>query len=50
MPTSIIVSGTQEFVFTKFTGMPQTTGTLTLTSSNNEARNITINAKRMVSY
>jgi prepilin-type N-terminal cleavage/methylation domain-containing protein len=39
-----------EVVFTKFTGMPQATGVLTLTSSNNETRNITLNAKGMASY
>ena len=50
MPSSIIVSGTQEYVFTKFTGLPQTTGALTLTSMNNETRTITINANGMVSY
>ena len=50
MPTSIILSGIQEFVFTKFTGLPQTTGALTLTSANNETRTITINANGMVSY
>ena len=50
MPSNIIVSGTQEFVFTKFTGLPQTTGTLTLTSVNNEARSIVVNSKGMVGY
>ena len=50
MPSSIIVSGTQEFVFAKFTGLPQTTGTLTLTSVNSEARSITVNGKGMAGY
>ena len=50
VPTSITLSGTQEYVFTKFTGVPETTGSLTLTSANNETRTITINAKGMVSY
>ncbi|OGI26088.1 MAG: hypothetical protein A3J76_04010 [Candidatus Moranbacteria bacterium RBG_13_45_13] len=49
-PTSITPSGVSEIVFTKFTGLPQTTGTITLTSNANETRNITINAKGMVSY
>ncbi|EKD76164.1 MAG: hypothetical protein ACD_43C00207G0002 [uncultured bacterium] len=47
---SITLAGTQEYVFAKFTGLPQTTGTLTLTSVNNETRTITINAKGMVNY
>jgi len=50
LPTSITLSGTQEYVFTKFTGLPQTTDSLTLTSANNETRTITINAKGMVGY
>lgn len=50
VPTSITPSGISEIVFTKFTGLPQTTGTITLTSNTNETRNITINAKGMVSY
>ena len=50
IPASVTLSGTQEYVFTKFTGLPQTTGSLTLTSANNETRTITINAKGMVSY
>jgi len=50
VPTSITPSGTLEIVFAKFTGLPQTTGTITLTSNTNETRAITINAKGMVSY
>lgn len=50
VPTSITPSGISEIVFTKFTGLPQTTGTITLTSNTNETRNITINAKGTVSY
>lgn len=50
MPTNIAVSGTQEYVFTKFTGLPQTTGALTLTSVNNELRNIVINSKGKIDY
>jgi len=47
---SIVLSGISEIVFSKFTGLPQTTGTIILTSINNENRNITINAKGMVNY
>jgi len=50
VPTSITASGISEIVFAKFTGLPQTTGTITLTSNTNETRTITINAKGMVSY
>jgi len=45
-----VPSGITEVVFTKFTGLPQTAGTITLTSSTNEMRNIVINQKGMVSY
>ncbi|HAZ17127.1 MAG: hypothetical protein UV70_C0005G0016 [Parcubacteria group bacterium GW2011_GWA2_43_13] len=50
VPTSISPSGMSEVIFTKLTGLPQTTGTFTLTSNANETRTITINAKGMVSY
>ena len=50
VPTSITPSGISEVVFAKFTGLPQTTGTITLTSNTNETRNVTINQKGMVSY
>lgn len=43
-------SGLSEIAFTKFDATPSTTGTITLTASNNETRTITINAKGMVSY
>lgn len=45
IPTTISPSGMSEVVFTKFTGAPSVTGTLTLTSSTTETRTITINAK-----
>jgi prepilin-type N-terminal cleavage/methylation domain-containing protein len=50
MPKSITASGTTEFIFAKFTGLPSSSSTLLLTSSNNETRTITINAKGMVNY
>jgi len=50
IPASITISGTQEYVFSKFTGEPQTTGTTILTSNSNEVRNIVVNSKGMVSY
>lgn len=50
VPTNIIPSGVSEIVYAKFTGLPQSTGTITFTSSTNEVRNITINSKGTVSY
>lgn len=50
IPSSIRISGTPEIVFNKFTGIPQNTGSLTLTSVNNETETVTINAKGMVNY
>ena len=50
MPTSIAPSGLGGVVFDKFTGLPQTTGTITLTSNTNETRTITINSKGTVAY
>lgn len=49
-PASIVPSGVSEIVFTKFSGMPQSSGTIILISSNNETRNIVINQKGMVNY
>lgn len=48
--TSIIITGLQTVTFAKKTGMPETVGTTTLTSTTNEIRNITINEKGMVDY
>lgn len=47
---SIAITGVVDVTFSKFTGLPQTTGTTTLTSTANEIRNVTINAKGMVNY
>jgi len=49
MPTSISVSGTNEIVFTKLTGFPQTTGTINL-STESDARSVPINEKGAVNY
>lgn len=43
-------SGISEVVFSKLLGNPSTTGTLTLTSSNNEIQNITLNSKGFLDY
>lgn len=50
LPTSITPTGATEIVFAKFTGLPNVTGTITLTTYTNETRTITINAKGMLSY
>jgi type II secretory pathway pseudopilin PulG len=49
LPATISVSGLSNIPFTKFTGLPGTTGTITLTSTN-DTRTITINTKGMVNY
>lgn len=46
---SISPSGFVEVVFAKFTGLPQTTGTLTLTGPN-DTRTLTLNAQGTVIY
>lgn len=50
IPASITPSGIVEVVFTKFTGLPQTTGSVTLTSNTNETRVITINTRGTINY
>ena len=50
LPSSIVSSGIAEVVFSKLYGLPQSIGTVTLTSTANETRNITINQKGMVDY
>ena len=48
--SNITVSGLSNVQFTKLTGAPNTTGTVTLTGANNETRTVTINAEGMVNY
>jgi len=48
--SSIVPSGLAEIVFSKYAGLPQSIGTITLTSAANEQRVITINSKGMVGY
>ena len=50
MPTTITPSGLGEVVFSKFSGDPQQTGTITLTTSTSEVQTLTINAKGVVDY
>lgn len=46
----INISGLQEIVFNKFTGEPQSTGTITFSINTNVNKTITINSKGMLSY
>lgn len=50
VPGSITSSGLLEVVFSKFSGLPQSTGLITLTTVTNETKTITINAKGAVLY
>lgn len=50
LPGSVTPSGLGEIQFTKFTAIPNTTGTITLTSNTSDTRTVTINAKGMVTY
>ena len=50
LPGTITASGLTDIVFAKMTGLPSAVGTLTLTSTINEVRLITFNAKGTVSY
>lgn len=51
IPLSLIPSNITEIVFAKFTGLPLSSGTMTLTSETiNEVKNITINSKGMADY
>lgn len=50
LPASLTPSGLSEVVFSKMTGLPQQTGTLTLSTTTNEAKTITINSMGMIDY
>ncbi len=47
---NVTPTGISEVVFSKLLGTPNTTGILTLTSSNNEIQNITIGPKGQLDY
>lgn len=48
--SSIIPSGISDIAFSKLIGEPQTTGSIILTTSNNDIKTITINAKGIIEY
>lgn len=50
IPPSVTPSGLGEVQFAKMTAAPNTTGTITLTSSTNDTRTVTVNAKGVVTY
>lgn len=50
LPSSMTISGTSEITFAKLTGMPSQTSTITLESSTNDTRTVTVNAEGMVDY
>lgn len=47
---SVTPTGITELVFSKLLGTPNTTGTLTLTNTNNEVQSITIGSKGQLDY
>lgn len=49
LPTSINPSGTTEIVYAKFTGLPQTTGSI-IFSTANDTKTISVNEKGTVNY
>ena len=50
LPNSVSQTGLTEITFSKMNATPSTTGTLTLTSTTNTTKQVTINAKGMVNY
>ena len=50
IPESVIPSGVSEIQFAKLSAAPNITGSITLTSSTNDVRTVTINAKGSVDY
>jgi len=50
LPASVTPSGLAEVQFAKFSAAPNTTGTITFTSTTNTVRTVAVNAKGMVDY
>lgn len=50
IPGSIAPSGLSEIQFAKLSAAPNTTGTITFTSTTNDVRTVTINAEGVVTY
>jgi len=50
IPGSVTPSGLNDIQFAKLSGLPNITGTIILTSTTNDTRTVTLNAKGVVSY
>lgn len=50
LPGTVTASGLSNVQFAKLSGLPNTTGTVTLTSNASETKTVTINAQGMVNY
>jgi len=50
LPGNILTDGNVEIIFNKFSGEPNVSGTINLTSNTDESITITINSKGMVGY
>lgn len=50
VPASVTMSGLAEVQFAKLSAAPSTTGTVTLISTTNDTRTLTLNAKGVVDY
>jgi prepilin-type N-terminal cleavage/methylation domain-containing protein len=50
MPERIELSGLTDMVFLRFTGLPETPGTLTLTLGTIDEADVVVNAKGMIAY
>lgn len=50
MPNTVSIAGLSEVQFAKMLATPSTTGSVTFTSTTNDTRTLTLNAKGMVDY
>lgn len=50
LPSSITVSGTNEYVFSEFSGLPQNIGSTSLVSNNGDTASISLNSKGVVEH
>ena len=50
LSNNVVINGLSEVIFEKFSGSPQSIGSITLTAPNNLSRIITVNEQGLVSY
>lgn len=50
LPISVTISGLNEVVFAKFTGIPNTVGTTTLTSTTGDTQEVVVSVNGTISY